>query len=682
MRFSIIVLLLLCSTGFLSAQITNVNKVKFGKISSAEIELENYPLQPDAPAVVLYDKGVLSMEVNAEQTGFQYVLERHLRIKVFKENAIQYGDFLILLEQSTRSNSREEVFGIKGMTYNLEDGEVVETKLDKEGIFMDRYNESLFRCNIAMPQVKMGSLIELKYTIKSDYTFNLPRWYFQKEIPTDYSFYEATIPEYFNYRLDMAGYASQHLTENVTNETGSGSATFSYRTSGSPSTSYTGGGSQRRTSTINFSTKKYRWVAQEVPGLVREPFAPETDDYLFHVDFELASTNFPGGGRSFSQSWEDVSTLYRDMTSVEQYLSPNREVKAWANRKTNAPATPLETVIQLYEAVQDQLKWSGYYGSLPDVRANKILSSDKANSAAINMLLLSALRAKDIPAYILLSSTRKNGYLSVTRPSISQFNQVLVFVDLPSGKQLILDASQTAVPATLLPTADLNDRGRLITSEGSQWVPLKAQAAQKTATQLQMTLDVDGQLKGELKYKVEDYAGLNLRLAAREETGIATAAETTTGLAMTAVSCENFADNYQRMLISATVDADDQVVDGGELLYVQGVLSKWKAENPLKSEERLMPVDFVTPTERVYVMRLALADGLAIEELPESINFSLPEGKGRYSLRFVDMNGGVQVVEKLTFKEAFFVREEYEALRQFIDLVLENEEATLVIRKS
>ena len=73
--------------------------------------------------------------------------------------------------------------------------------------------------------MKEGSIIDLKYVFTSDFLYSLPTWYFQRQIPTDYSFFEAIIPEYYYYNLDMKGYASGRLTENVVGEIGNRSIT-------------------------------------------------------------------------------------------------------------------------------------------------------------------------------------------------------------------------------------------------------------------------------------------------------------------------------------------------------------------------------------------------------------------------------------------------------------------------
>src|SRR5690606_2404074 len=58
-----------------------------------------------------------------------------------------------------------------------------------------------------LPNVKEGSIIEYKYTLKTPYTSFFPDWYFQHTIPVNYVEYEVKIPQYFSYRRFLKGFA-------------------------------------------------------------------------------------------------------------------------------------------------------------------------------------------------------------------------------------------------------------------------------------------------------------------------------------------------------------------------------------------------------------------------------------------------------------------------------------------
>ena len=54
------------------------------------------------------------------------------------------------------------------VTYNLENGSIVKTKLDNQGAFTKKVNKYWNEKIITFPNVKVGSIIEYKYVLKSE----------------------------------------------------------------------------------------------------------------------------------------------------------------------------------------------------------------------------------------------------------------------------------------------------------------------------------------------------------------------------------------------------------------------------------------------------------------------------------------------------------------------------------
>lgn len=72
----------------------------------------------------------------------------------------------IFLYSSGRSE--EKIQNLKAATYNLEDGKLVATELDKKSIFKDKYDKNRMQMKFTLPAVKEGSIIEYSYTQVSD----------------------------------------------------------------------------------------------------------------------------------------------------------------------------------------------------------------------------------------------------------------------------------------------------------------------------------------------------------------------------------------------------------------------------------------------------------------------------------------------------------------------------------
>lgn len=143
MKNLLAILLLLAFSGSVNAQSA---PIKFGKVPIEDIQMTTYSKDTSAPAVILCDYG----HFNAKDVRFY----RILRIKILKKEGYDWANRVF----PTSSKSM-----IKGITFNLEDGKVVETKLKNESIFAERVSESNFNMRVAMPNVKVGSVIDLSF---------------------------------------------------------------------------------------------------------------------------------------------------------------------------------------------------------------------------------------------------------------------------------------------------------------------------------------------------------------------------------------------------------------------------------------------------------------------------------------------------------------------------------------
>ncbi len=183
--------------------------IKFGEVPMEDLKMTYYDKDSSAAAVVLVDYGEAYITIMSSDV--KMTIERHVRIKILRKEGLKWGDVAILLRQS--GSSEERITTLKANTYNLVDGKIATTKLEKEGIFKDKYNRNFTQQKFTMPDVKEGSVIEYTYKISSDFWTYFPNWQFQRTIPTRWSEYWAMIPRYFRYEKYMQGYLTVTVNE-------------------------------------------------------------------------------------------------------------------------------------------------------------------------------------------------------------------------------------------------------------------------------------------------------------------------------------------------------------------------------------------------------------------------------------------------------------------------------------
>ena len=103
----------------------NAQEVKFGDIPKEALEEKQHPKDPEADAAVLYEKIYLTTRY-VEGQGFQLETNVHKRIKIYNKDGFEHANHYIPLYKG--SGEREKVSGLKGYTYNLENGKIEDTK--------------------------------------------------------------------------------------------------------------------------------------------------------------------------------------------------------------------------------------------------------------------------------------------------------------------------------------------------------------------------------------------------------------------------------------------------------------------------------------------------------------------------------------------------------------------------
>lgn len=144
------------------------------------------------------------MEGN-NKSSISVITKRYRRVHILNKNAFDAASESIFFYKNM--DVEEELDKLKAVTYNLENGKVVETKLDtKNGVFKETINRNRFVKKFTMPNVKEGSIIEYEYTVRSDFFTQLDPWLFQGPYPVLWSEYNLELPEFLGFTFLSRGY--------------------------------------------------------------------------------------------------------------------------------------------------------------------------------------------------------------------------------------------------------------------------------------------------------------------------------------------------------------------------------------------------------------------------------------------------------------------------------------------
>ncbi|CAN5149649.1 hypothetical protein BH09BAC3_BH09BAC3_16410 [soil metagenome] len=649
--------------------------VKFGDVSMDEMKMKVYSKDTSAAAVVLFDFGQSTVSYS-QGSGFGLNFERIKRIKILKNRGYGWAEFLIPLYTSS-ANEEEKLVGLKGITYNLENGKIVESKLKTESIFKDQQDENHQMVKIAMPNVKEGSVIEISYTIASPFLYNLQPWTFQSTIPVQLSEYRVKTPEYFDYKKQLQGYLPLPHENTSTFK----AITLMYATRGEGKL---GGGmtpAKVENQNIDYKENYDRWVVKDVPSFKIEPRMSTYRSYVSAVSLELRSYQLPNQpSKIFNSTWEDLSRDFMTRLSFGRKIDGSGFLNEYVQATVAGKSTVPEKVAAIYSFVKKNVEWDTTSTPYSQENLKRVLEVGKGNSADINLILVSMLKKAGLKVYPVLISTRSHGLIRRENPNSSQFNYVIASVDI-DGKYLLLDATDRALPMTVLPERCLNGEGFML-SEQPTWIAI-IPTKSFTMIDSNFSLSEEGGIKGRTQFKFDGYFGREQREKYFKE-GKETYTKNFAAERLWEISSsdiQNIDDPYKSVVATYQFDFKEfaQVTDNH--IYFNPLLATRIDENPFKMETREYPLDFASPEDLIFAARITIPEGWVVDELPKPKIFVLPGNIMKCSYSVSQDENMIVVSSRFSINKTMYSQEEYKMVRDYYDLIVAKHAEQVVLKK-
>lgn len=660
------IVLILFSISVYSQEVPN-----FGKMPEEYHEMTAYAQDSLAEAVVLFDKGRISLYYEVSE-GWKMIFTRHVAIKIFTKEAYDWANQGIL---SYQDGGRSEKVKIKGITYNVENNKVVTSKLSKSSIFTEKTNEFWNTEKFTMPDVRVGSIIEFEYSIDSDFFFNLRTWEFQHSIPTMYSELTTSIPEYFRYRLLAQGYYQYFKDERNTSKGG-----------------YVINTNQRsgvNVSRTNFSKKAVTYdkmdrtlAARNIPAMRQEEFTSTIENYRMKVQFELESTRFPDSPkRDYRSTWETINTKLSKDQNFGKAMNQIGEIREELDQisKMNNDESKIEAV---YRLIRTKIKWNYFYSIYAESNLNSAFKEGKGNIADINLALTGALREIGFESYPVLISTRKNGLINHAFPMTKQFNYVIALLKF-RDKEFLLDASSN-LPWGFIPQKCINGSGFIIAEDGGRWIDLSENVDFRIMHNADVRINNDGNIIADVSTEKVMYASFEDRskiLLDGEETRIKEIEESN-NWDVSSYKVLNLTNRNEPLKESYAVVSSEKIEKAGNLLIVNPLLIGAQTENPFKLEKREYPVDFTYPRYYAYQGKITVPEGYQVDELPSSAGLALPERKGRFIYSITQDGDVITITSLVQIKKSLFLPTEYPFLKEFFSQIVEKQNEKIVFSKT
>jgi transglutaminase-like putative cysteine protease len=640
---------------------------KFGKITPQALQQKLYSIDSAANAVVLSDIGEAAIEGNSKG-WFSVLSTRHKVVHILNKSGYGFADVEIYLY--TNGTDEEKLLEVKAVTYNLENGKIIESKLERSNIFTEKRDKNHIVKKFTLPNVKEGSIVEYQYKVSSDFISNIDPWAFQGRAPRLWSEFIFSVPQFFSYTFVSHGYLQTFLADKkdrneqfTVRSDGGTSATESYR--------------------FSSGVTDYRWVMKDVPELKAESFTSTLENHTAKIEFQLVSQNHPLMPRNFRSSW---TGLAKELLEADYFGSNINGSNGWLSDDMKiilaGATTDIEKAKRIYQFVRDGFSCTNYARIGTDQSIKSVFKARKGTVSEINLLLTAMLRYAGIKADPILLSQTDRGYVYDIYPMVSRFNYVITQAKV-DDRTVYLDGTHNRLGFGRLLPACYNGHARVI-DENATPVYLAADSLyERKVSALFLNAGTKTLWSGTMKYNPGYYESYRLRDRIKEKGADEFFKEIQKDLGADVSIMTGRVDsltNYEEPIaISYDIEYGPEKAD---ILYVNPMFSEGYKKNPFKSEQRLYPVEMPYAMDETYVLNMEVPQGYMVDELPKQLLAKYDEeGKSFFEYRIQQSGNQISLRSRIKLVRAYYEPDEYAGLREFFNMVVKKHNEQIVFKK-
>lgn len=644
----VLVLFLLCGLKGFTQESVPVPQPK--PISKQDLLEKAHPKDTSAVAAYKYRHGKTWFEQKGDD--WLMVTEVYTRIKIYKKEGYNYANAQIAYYSGMR---KAKGFFSEANTYNIVNDSIAKTPLKKDSEFEEDSEEDVTIRKIVMPNVKEGSIIEYKYTIKTPFFSELQDWYFQFRIPAEDVRYDVFIPTYLKYNIYSTGFIPIERSEPKVVHNRKLSANEQY----------------------------YSYWIKDVKAIKDEDFVDNVDDYISTVRHEIASVNLPGYiPKNISTDWGSLLlSIYTD-----RRFGKEMDLRSYFQKDIDLllkkDYTPRQKADSIFAFVQDRMTWNEYVGYFCRKGVEKAYVEKTGNAAEINLMLIAMLRYAGLNANPVFVSTRSNGIQLF--PTRRAFNYVIASVNI-DGNMIVLDAANKYTLPDILPSYVLNRKGRLI---NDAWESMEFDLIPKMNSRemisIMAQIDTDGKVTGQARDFYHDHIARSLREALKKVKIEDYVEKLESAFAGTTISNYKLSNDKDpsKVLTEQYDFVNTMAADvAGNKIYFSPMLFYAKEENPFRSETRDYPIDFTYPVKKRHNISITLPEGYKIESMPEPISIVMDDNIGSYKYGISVTDNLLQVSATLEINMSTVLNEYYETLKAFFKKMINKQNEKVVLTK-
>ncbi len=581
---------------------------------------------------------------------------RKIKIKILKEAGLEYANFKIPIY--IEGNIGEKFELLSATTYNIEEGKLKKTELDRNKIFDEKKNSLWMDKKFTMPDARVGSIIEVEYKITTPYFFNMGTWEFQKEIPVVYSKLNYKAIPYYTYTYIAVGLKSlDEANSKVLNK-------------------------EHVFLNAKYKEVEYVFGMKNIPAFKDEEFLTSPRDYMQALNFQLSEMHYiSGGSRKIMSTWPQLCDEFLKHPDFGKYIKASEK-----EGKKVLPALQLNGVseeeqikiIVLY--IKSMYSWNGSYGKYARENLSSFLKNKTGNAANINLFLIGLLKAAGLEVSPVIISTRNNGAISKSHPFESFFNYVIAMVTI-NGEEHYIDATDPLLYFNQLPGLCVNVEGLVIKPKTEEWTTIY----QKETSLLEKDFEIkitpeERKLEVNCIYTASGNEAYQYRKRkARSTDSLSEYLKKNNNIDVTGdIQIMNAEEPDKPFKFLFNFDTSTEGTD--TKLFINPFCGIALPYNPFKQNERSSPVDLMFLIGERYISTIEIPEGYAIEFLPKSRNISNNILSFNYDIE--EKDNKIIINSGYFFNKVIYAPAEYDPLKTLMALIVDKLSEKIVLTKA
>jgi hypothetical protein len=524
-------------------------------------------------------------------------------------------------------------------------------------IYREKTGEHLFEKKFAMPDVKVGSVINISYEIRSPFLFRLRGWDFQHKIPVIHSEYDTKMTPFYEYRYIFQG--TQTLVEFSNHEEDD----FGYRFAGKP-----------------YKIMVYHFAMNDVPAFKDESYITSINDYIIRVNFQLSEIHRPNGTREkIISTWPKLSEELMEHQSFGKYIKNSiRKCQEITDTLKLESKTAVDKAKIIDRFVKTNFNWNKENSKYATSSIKDFLIKKTGNAADINLFLIGMLNAAGIEAQPIILSTRSNGKIQVDYPFMHLFNYVIAGAKI-DNKTILLDGTEPLSSFGQIPTRCFNDQGLIIQKGNVEWVDIKGKIFSLTGYNFDLKLNsTNDSIYENCKLTTTGYDAIDYRNQyAGSYKGLKTFLLGVNALREDSLKALNLTTPEKPFEIS--YNSKKQIEKVEDKIIIEPFCNSTITENPLKQPARSYPVDMVYHKTTKYTSTIKIPNGYKLLERPENLFFE-DDLVGISFITDVDKDT-IRIVASSEFKNDVYESVDYSKLKDDFNKIVDKFNEKLVLVK-